>query len=482
MTRSRIPTAFFYYVSFATIPIFSFVQTKILTSILSPQSFGEIQLLIPIIGWGIIIGGMGTPQFLIRFYLMRSSSIFHECLVVTVAASLLLGVIAYFIVMFFGPLPGFLNSSPYICFILFITIIIGIIFALAQATARAREEHLVYNLTAILERLCATSGIIVGVLLFFGAPLVGYLLGNLIGTGLILAVSLFFIFRKYGQLKNKLLPPGKTVQEILSYGVPIISVLILSDFLVNLNRYILAKWIGTAEVASYVVGVMISSIFFIVVYTPLLTFIHPLVFKAWENKNRKNVEDILNYYLDFYNSTAILLCGLIIRMEDILTCLVAGPLYRLPAGAFPILVSASFVVGIYRFTVTHYLLKKNTIELVICFIISVLVDVVSAIMFLKIWGVKGVAVGVFLGNLALLSMVWIRGRGMLTIRVISKKTLLLGLISSIMIVAPVCDFWKMGSGWRAMDAIITILVFIIIWVFTFRKTLSEIYSRLRYGI
>ena len=68
----------FYYIGFFFTFIIGLLQTKILTTILTPSEYGELQLIIPILGWVLLIGCVGSPQFIIRFYSRDKLNIYKD--------------------------------------------------------------------------------------------------------------------------------------------------------------------------------------------------------------------------------------------------------------------------------------------------------------------------------------------------------------------------------------------------------------------
>src|SRR3954447_2563245 len=97
-SRLRLPAPFYYYVSFAALPLLGLAQTRVLTALLSQSAFGSLQLVTPIVRWCVVIGGLGTPQFIVRFYSRDGGPVLWESLSLSLAAtaavSLVLGGLA----------------------------------------------------------------------------------------------------------------------------------------------------------------------------------------------------------------------------------------------------------------------------------------------------------------------------------------------------------------------------------------------------
>jgi O-antigen/teichoic acid export membrane protein len=147
----------------------------------------------------------------------------------------------------------------------------------------------------------------------------------------------------------------------------------------------------------------------------MITYIHPLVFKAHESGLKHVVERLVNKALVLYTLAGLALAAVLILAEDRLILLIAGETYRLERGVFPMLVAGSFCLGFYRFLATHYYLRQSTLELAACYALGFLVSLGTAVLLVRQHGLLGVAAGLLAGAALLCVLVWWRGRRVLYI-------------------------------------------------------------------
>jgi len=281
------------------------------------------------------------------------------------------------------------------------------------------------------------------------SPGEGFLLGSAVGVGVMLL--LVTVFYKDKSLWKFSFPSWKQVNGMLVYGFPISIITLMGNFLPNLNRYVIASELKTSDVASYSIGCMVASLCFQALCEPVMTFIHPRVFQAWELGDATHAENIVNRYLHYYVVCGVMICGLAIRSEDILINLVANEGYRMPSGSFAILILANFLLGIYRFLSTHYFLTKKTLELGLCYFIAVLLNFVAAVTLIGRFGLRSVTASMLLGATVLILIVWFRGRKVLRIKFPAKKYMVVVPIALIIGLVPPSHAWNLHSSWRWFD-------------------------------
>ena len=91
----RASPGVYYYASFAALPVLGLLQTRVLTSLLSQSSYGALQLVTPIVSWCVILGGLGVPQYLVRFYSRDGHTLFWKGLSIALLGT---GVVALVLV------------------------------------------------------------------------------------------------------------------------------------------------------------------------------------------------------------------------------------------------------------------------------------------------------------------------------------------------------------------------------------------------
>ena len=448
-----IPVTFYYYLSFSLMPVLGLLQTKILTTILPPKTFGEIQLILPLLGWTALIGGMGAPQFVIRFYSRDGIKAYEEGLFISVAVILIIGLIGCSFLIYFGANYEGLKISVRMALIFLLAALTEQVVALVKSLLRVQERHVFYNAVMICAKIFLVAGVIIGVVWWFRFPIEGYLLGSAVAS-IVMLILLIKLFRMKYIWKARV-PSWISISQSISYGFPIVCIMLMGDLLPNLNRYVIFAKLDTSAVASYAIGCMITALCFQILYEPLNTFLHPLVFRSWEKDSKAKGRAIIIRYLNLYIIVGLIIFGLSIRFEDVLLNIIANMNYRLPTGCFTILLLANFLIGIYRFVSIHYHLERNTIELGLCFFLSITVNFFAALMLVGETGLLGAALSVFLGAAILTAAVWLRGKQNLRIRLFPKYYIPSVIISLFLIFVPTLSAWDIYSPLRWLDAVIS---------------------------
>ena len=450
---NKIPVTFYYYLSFLLMPLLGLFQTKILTTILPTKTFGELQIILPILGWTVLIGGMGAPQFVIRYYSRDGIKAYHEGLFISISAIFIIGLIGFSFLICFGANYKGLEVSDRMLLIFLLAALTQQLVALVKSLLRVQERHVFYNALSICAKIFLLVGVIIGVIWWSEFPIEGYLLGSSIAYIAILLLVTGLCRTQY--LWKATIPSRISISQLVSYGFPIVGIMVMGDLLPNLNRYVIFAELNTSAVAKYAIGCMITALCLQMLYEPLNTFLHPRVFRIWEKGNKTESREIITKYLNLYIIVGLIICGFAIRFEDILLNIVANSNYRLPAGCFAILILSNFLIGIYRFVSIHYYLQRNTKELGLIFILSIIVNFSAALMLVGKTGLIGAALSVFLGATVLSGAVWLRGQKNLMIRLFPGYLIPAVIISLLLIIIPHLSAWNIYSPLRWLDASIS---------------------------
>ena len=450
---NRIPVTFYYYLSFSLMPVLGLLQTKTLTIILPPQTFGEIQLILPVLGWTVVIGGMGAPQFVIRFYNRDGIKAYQEGLFISVSVILIIGLISCFFLICFGANYEGLKISARMALMFLLAALTQQVVALVKSLLRVQERHVFYNAMSICAKIFLVAGVIIGVVWWSKFPIEGYLLGSAIASIAMLLLLIGLFRMKY--IWKARIPSWISVSQLISYGFPIVCITLLGNLLPNLNRYVIFAKLDTSAVAKYAVGCMITALCFQALYEPLNTILHPRVFRAWEKNSKAESRKIITRYLNLYIIVGLIVCGLSVRFEDILLNIVANMNYRLPSGCFGVLLLSNFLIGIYRFVSIHYYLERNTTELGLIFFLSIIVNFSAALMLVGKTGLLGAAISVFLGTAVLTAAVWLRGQKNLRMKLFFKYHVLAFVVLLSLIFVPSLSSWNIYSPLRWLDAVVS---------------------------
>jgi O-antigen/teichoic acid export membrane protein len=403
----RVPPSTLYYLSFLAAPCLGLIQTRLLTLLLSSAEYGVVQLALPILSWTGTIAGLGLPAFLLRFYPRDGAVVFRESLTLTllvVTPAALIGAWALS-----ASTGGAVRANPATAVAFTLALAALLAFLLTKAMLRALERHLAYNLMFTLDRLLGLVFITGGVALARGRPVEGYLAGTFLvyGGAMALLVSLSRTRLPVGWQ----LPTPTRLRELLVYGLPTVAVILVADLYANASRYLIVNaGFGTAAVAEFALSYTLTNLAFQSLYEPLLTYMYPQVFKAYEEGRLDEVALRVNRFLRYYLLAGLLLAGGFTIGGHLAVRLVAGPTYWMGTKPFLLLVGASYLFGMYRILATHYYMRRNTVELAACFGAGLIVSIGCGAALLVRLGLLGVSQGVLAGAAFLTLVTWWRGR------------------------------------------------------------------------
>ncbi len=409
--RLRIPPPAYYYASFAALPLLGLLQTRILTALLGPAAYGALQLVTPLVSWCVILGGLGTPQFIVRFYSRDGAKVFWEGLSLALSATLVVGLLLGLLALVVDPGVPEMRPGALLAVLLVAAVFAGQLGAMVKALLRVQERHLRYNLVLVLERAGIVLGVALAVWGWRHAPVEAFLLGSTVGTiAVLLPVALG---RRRSWRQVAILPRSGRLGEILAFGGPIVAVMILGEMFATLNRYVIGlAGLGTSAVARYVIGYTVATLSFQALYEPLATYIHPLVFHAWERRGQEEAHRILGRYLRLYAMIGATAGIGVLLARELLIRLVAGPQYLIDAPVFAALLASSFLLGFYRLLSTRYYLTRRTGELALSYLAALVLNLGGAVLLVGRHGLLGVALASAASAAVLVVVVEWRGRAL----------------------------------------------------------------------
>ncbi|MEO5378941.1 MAG: lipopolysaccharide biosynthesis protein [Magnetococcus sp. DMHC-6] len=473
-----ISKATYYYLSHVMVMGVGLAKTKGLTVLLDPNVFGQIQLVLPVLGWITILGGFGFQFYYVRFATSSSDSLLAKGYVATSAGIVLTSVVCFFLLLNFQVIPETIRIDFSFMVMLFAAALATQFFELIRVYYRVNEAHVAYNVIHVAGQLINLFFVFMMIFLLSDQAIFALLLGTTLGYSLLLV---YFLIKEGSHLHWQGCKPSlEDMKKILSYSSPLLAVAISSDFFSTINRYVIVNYLDAVAVGKYVIGFLLASVCMNALHQPLFTFLHPLLFKAWEEEKKEHVETLLNRYFELYLVVGLLLGGLVIRGEDLLINLISSPDYGLPPYTFFILVFVWYIMGIYRFVATHYYLRKNTLELMVVFCLSVLVNTSLAIVLIQFYGLLGVSIASVISAGFLSGVIWWRGRCFLKIVIRFQRLFIPALLFLALVSIPIPDSWQLNSFVRWGDALFSfVIVALTLGLIFFRKECLFIFSKIR---
>lgn len=408
-----VPNAAYYFLGFGAMPVLGLIQTKVLTVLLPPSGVGAIQLALPVLAVVVLLGSLGVPNYLLRFIPRDGPGVFGDGVAVASAGTFIVALGAM-LLPFVAPELA-LASEPLVWLVPMFVVAAFSEQALAvgKAFLRALELHRLYNLFAVVERTASLLGVILAIWLVPSRPVTSMLGGSAIGTALAL-FTLAIVVKREDRPQLLSMPSRRRLGEIVRYGMPVVAVVLASSVFASSNRYVIVgAGFSTDVVARFVIGTTVATLAMQVIYEPLLTYLHPRMFRVWETGNRAAAQAMWRRGLVMYLLVAAAggICAVLLETQII--SIVATPAYVLPDGVFPPLVVSAFLLGLYRFAATHYLIARRTSELAVVFMCALASSVALALAVVGRHGLHGVATAAAIGSGVLVVIVSWRGRATL---------------------------------------------------------------------
>ena len=353
------------------------VSFPIFTRIFSKEQYGLFSLIGVTVSLLAPLSALGANRAILRFYekykQQQSLPIFLSTLLISI-------VIFGFLVSFFAltgcKILSFYCLSAKYAFLPFGLALIWMIaqnlFVLFNMAYRLEGKIISYNINGIIRKYGGML-IAVSLVLIFNS-LTSYYAGILVAECLIVFVLAFLFFKKTNLFS---LSQGIFSKEIFvvsaKYGIPL-SLSAISIMLFNSgDRYIIAAFMTSKDVAVYSVGYNLCGYAKELIVSPLNLALLPVVFKLWEKKKIDELSGLLTSTIKYFLMLAIPICFISILVSSDLITVLASDKYKESAQVVPIVLAGVFLHGLdFPFSVGLHLVKKTKVFLYVMSIAALL--------------------------------------------------------------------------------------------------------------
>ncbi|WP_424358768.1 flippase [Methanocella sp. MCL-LM] len=291
------------YVPSQLVPIIvGFIGLSVYTRQFSPSEYGEYSLILTTVG---IFGVLTYTWFNtanIRYYNSYKnndkldnffSTSFVGLFIILAIATLIYSILNYC---------GLFHSNIQNYFFLTVGMIISnAIFELINGIFRASRKAWVYSIAKCLTTV--TSFILSISLIFIFQWGISALLISVVLTNIVFSASMILIFKlyRYMHLNNFSL---KLYKDFLSYGIPMIAMLLSSWIIIMSSRYIIEYFRGNSEVGIYTIAYQIADPLSLVAQL-ILTAAVPIFIETYEKHGKKSTVELISKISRYYILFAI---------------------------------------------------------------------------------------------------------------------------------------------------------------------------------
>lgn len=290
----------------AVLRILALITAPIFTRIFAPADYGVISLIASVISFLsiLLLFGMDNAIFVSYYQYKKERKeiissafwfLFSWGLLLTIVFSLLSSNLADLV---------FKNQTYQIFFLIaFATAFLNLLISLAKVVYRLEFRAKTFALIAGLNAILTTALMIV-LVVYFHKGLIGYFIGQLVGTGLTMIVALFSIRSNLNFTLSK-----KHLKEMVAFGAMVVPASI-SFFVFDLSdRFFIQHYRNLSELGLYAIAINIAS---------LITFFSYALGQAWSPQVMKIyfsskkifhqfVPRFFSYYLIFFFILAVLI-------------------------------------------------------------------------------------------------------------------------------------------------------------------------------
>lgn len=235
--------------------------------------------------------------------------------------------------------------------------------------------------------------IAISVILIYQFPftLVGPMWGRLLSGVLIFLLTFIYGLKEFGiKFKFNLLP------EIKSYATPVVLFSLLTWVLGYINNYILTGLATTSDVGVYDFALKCT---LVIEYAGLgiTGAINPRIYQLWKKSDQRISTPEENRYYHVYSALNILIIASnILLLPFIIKLFVSNEQYYASIQYLPVLCAAFVFKGLYTMYINPILFYKKTKALPVMLIVTAIVQIVSGIVFIKLFGLWGAVWSYFL--------------------------------------------------------------------------------------
>ena len=417
----------YFYGNFIVL-LLGFIQTPVVTRIMSTEEYGRTGMFETAVTIIYIFAILGLDQAYIRYYYTEGvdrNKLLWKCLLPALAIVTVLSLIYFFNAALFNNLL-FGKTAEGVTALVIIYTLISVFERFFFLDVRMQQNGKLYSNINIAEKVLSILTIFVA----------WYFLGNDFRVGLY-ALSVpwglttaFLMIRYAVRRRNNKTgdkeTAGVTYRELIRYGFPYISVLLMEWLLSSCDRLALRKWASFSELGIYNSAMKII----ILLLTFKNTFVAYWSPVAMERFEKKDMESNRSFFIKAYEVTQFLcVCaaaGLILFKKVIV--LLLGADYRGAEKIIPFLTLMPIFAMMFEITVQSIKYSKKNIYLNIASVAAIAVNIAGNTLLVPILSGTGAALTTGISYLVYFAAGSVLGEKCLKIGYPYKKTFIYAIL------------------------------------------------------
>jgi O-antigen/teichoic acid export membrane protein len=335
--------------------IVPFLLLPILTRTLGPAEFGLIGIFISLVGVLGAVVGAGTHGYVSVAYFRDGRDGMAEVLGGAIACGLIGAMLLLLLTTVFGPVIEDISLLPRASLWMVVAVAaLQFLASIALALFQAMQRPWAY--IAIQAGNALLLGLLTLLLLFgWGMGWEARALGQVASLAVTLAIAMLLIASSVGVQLN---PARWPLRALLAFGVPLLPHSIAAIFIVNMDRFFLAKFSSADELGNYVGAAQIASLMTVVATAANQAWL-PWLFARLKRNDRASEREIVRATWGVFAILALFALATIV-LAPLLARIVLGPQYNTAAHFLKFLGPASAFGAAYLFVAGHLFYNSRT--------------------------------------------------------------------------------------------------------------------------
>ena len=390
------------------------LAVAVYTRLLEPDEYGSYVLAIAAISMTTSIASEWLDRAILRYFeeYRQSGRLaeFTSTIVLSLVGAVVLVLLVWHVIVAF--------LGTWLSYDLIVLLRVGALVLLTQvsyaivlALKRARRESATYALYSALNA-SGKLGIAVLLISFLDLGARGILWGMVTSAG---AILLYEISRSYGRWRVRFSHFSKVLMaQLLIYGLPLTGVSMASLLLAYADRYLIAYFLGPADVGTYAASYDISGMSVLFVAGILMLAAYPVIVHDFETRGDSSTANLLT------RTTALSIVSLmpivfgITALSRELATIFLGAAFEAGHEIIPWVSWGAFCFSLTQYVYKPFELKKRTGLLLCLVVIAAALNVTLNLFLIPRFGILGAAYSTLLSYFAYLVSAWLASRKLLT--------------------------------------------------------------------
>jgi len=380
----------------------SLLAIVVYTHLMAPEIYGQYAVLVSLAGLFISVFYQWMQFSLLRYYHKTTIStvqlLSQFAWAFTALSLLLLPLFNFVLILSYDFVNGMVIA------VISLLIVSHAFFDLSCQISISRGQAGFYGLLLGLKSLLALG--LAVTLLYLGAGMVA----PLAGLGLSYFLLSVYLAQRYWHAPRDWVFDKDLSAQLMRYGLPLAATFIMNYLMSNADRLMLSAMHGAASAGLYAAPFDLSNLTFIVLLHALHLALYPLIIKAYEQQQTRQLHQLLNQNIQLLVLVSILPLIIFMIYPQQLAAVLLGEAFQAPAiSIIPLIAMATLFMGIKAYiTDLPFLLKQKTSRIMVINALGVAVNIVANFYWIPRYGIEGAAYATLAGYLVstLLSLIW----------------------------------------------------------------------------